>query len=54
MRGGQLSAHEIEEIRRRQASQDRNVKPRLGPKISQADVEQIRQQLLAWWRSEIA
>jgi hypothetical protein len=49
MRGiGQLTARELEEIKRRQASRDYSVRPRLGPRkrSDRAVVEQLRQQLL--------
>jgi hypothetical protein len=53
-----MSADEMEEAKRRIAERDYNVKPRSAPKsrraasqLSDTELEQIRQQLLAFLRS---
>jgi hypothetical protein len=55
---GQLSARDVEVLKRRQANQDFNATPRPAPSreakpkpVNRAEVEQIRLQLLKWLRS---
>jgi hypothetical protein len=51
---GRFSGQDYEAIERRIAQQDRNVKPKLGPKrnaLNNAEIDRLRQQLLAFARS---
>jgi hypothetical protein len=45
------SDHDEEELRRRMAERDYNVKPKLGPRpLNLVEAEKLRLQLLAWLR----